>query len=86
MASINLVSVNTAPERAKKVIGTVIEQVKTKYNIVHAGNAEGKAIQASKKTSLNITLSYRRCETSTEVYYTCTRNFGKYNQISQINK
>ncbi|WWC90325.1 uncharacterized protein L201_005258 [Kwoniella dendrophila CBS 6074] len=36
---INLVSVNTVPERAKKVIGTVIENVKDKYNIVHAGNS-----------------------------------------------
>ncbi|WWC61518.1 uncharacterized protein I303_104102 [Kwoniella dejecticola CBS 10117] len=35
---INLVSVNTAPDRAKKVIGAVIENVKDRYNIVHAGN------------------------------------------------
>jgi hypothetical protein len=35
---INLVSVNTAPERAAKVIGAVINNVKDKYNIVHAGN------------------------------------------------
>lgn len=39
MAPVNLVSVNTAPERAKKVIGTVIENVKDKYDIVHAGNS-----------------------------------------------
>lgn len=37
---VNLVSVNTAPERAKKVIGQVIEAVKDKYSLVHAGNAE----------------------------------------------
>lgn len=36
--AVNLVSVNTAPERAKVVIGTVIENVKDKYSIVHAGN------------------------------------------------
>ncbi|KLT46543.1 hypothetical protein CC85DRAFT_253674 [Cutaneotrichosporon oleaginosum] len=36
---VNLVSVNTAPERAKKVIGEVIENVKHKYAIVHAGNS-----------------------------------------------
>jgi hypothetical protein len=36
---VNLVSVNTAPDRAKKVIGTVIENVKDKYSIVHAGNS-----------------------------------------------
>ncbi len=35
---INLVSVNTAPDRAKKVIGEVIDNVKDKYSIVHAGN------------------------------------------------
>ena len=34
-----LVSVNTAPDRAKKVIGAMIEMVKDRYTIVHAGNA-----------------------------------------------
>lgn len=38
-APVNLVSVNTAPDRAKLVIGTVIENVKDKYTIVHAGNS-----------------------------------------------
>ncbi|PWN86830.1 hypothetical protein FA10DRAFT_304719 [Acaromyces ingoldii] len=37
---VQLVSVNTAPDRAKKVIGAVIEQVKEKYAIEHAGNSE----------------------------------------------
>ncbi|OCF41070.1 hypothetical protein I317_05081 [Kwoniella heveanensis CBS 569] len=37
--TITLVSVNTAPDRAKKVIGGVIERVKDKYDIVHAGNS-----------------------------------------------
>ena len=37
-APVNLVSVNTAPDRAKVVIGKVIENVKDKYEIVHAGN------------------------------------------------
>lgn len=41
-APINLVSVNTAPDRAKKVIGAVIEEVKDRYNLVHAGNAESE--------------------------------------------
>jgi hypothetical protein len=36
---VNLVSVNTAPDRAKKVIGAVIDNVKDKYSIVHAGNS-----------------------------------------------
>lgn len=36
---VNLVSVNMAPERATKVIGEVIENVKDRYTIVHAGNS-----------------------------------------------
>ncbi|KAJ7754340.1 hypothetical protein DFH07DRAFT_743878 [Mycena maculata] len=35
-----LVSVNTAPERAKRLIGRVIEDVKDQYTIVHVANAE----------------------------------------------
>lgn len=37
---IKLVTVNNAPERAKRLIGRVIEDVKDQYTIVHAGNAE----------------------------------------------
>ncbi|KAJ9123163.1 hypothetical protein QFC22_001356 [Naganishia vaughanmartiniae] len=37
---VNLVSVNTAPERAKRLIGILIKDVSDKYTIVHAGNAE----------------------------------------------
>ncbi|TYJ51355.1 hypothetical protein B9479_008081 [Cryptococcus floricola] len=36
---INLVSVNTHPDRAQRVIGSVIQSVKDKYTIVHAGNS-----------------------------------------------
>ncbi|KAK8870092.1 hypothetical protein IAR55_000662 [Kwoniella newhampshirensis] len=36
---VNLISVNTFPDRANKVIGSVIEVVKDKYTIVHAGNS-----------------------------------------------
>jgi len=35
-----LVTVNNAPERAKILIGRVVEQVKDKYTIIHAGNAD----------------------------------------------
>jgi hypothetical protein len=35
-----LVTVNNAPERAKKLIGRVVEAVKDKYTIIHAGNAD----------------------------------------------
>ncbi|TNY21988.1 hypothetical protein DMC30DRAFT_415531 [Rhodotorula diobovata] len=37
---VGLVSVNTAPERAKKVLGEVCERVKPRYNIEHVGNAD----------------------------------------------
>lgn len=43
--SVNLVSVNTAPDRAKKVIGAVIDNVKDKYTIVHAGNSTSEWCQ-----------------------------------------
>ena len=39
---IYLVSVNTVPERANNVVGRVKENVKDRYNIVHAGNATCK--------------------------------------------
>jgi len=35
-----LVTVNNAPERAKSLVGRVIEDLKEKYTIVHAANAE----------------------------------------------
>lgn len=37
-----LVTVNTAPERAKRLIGRVVEDVKEKYTIVHVANVESK--------------------------------------------
>jgi hypothetical protein len=42
---INIISVNTAPDRAKKVIGAVIEKVKDRYDLVHAGNAESEYVE-----------------------------------------
>ncbi|WVQ73555.1 hypothetical protein IAR50_003133 [Cryptococcus sp. DSM 104548] len=38
VAPISLVSVNTHPDRAQRVIGSVIQKVKDRYTIVHAGN------------------------------------------------
>ena len=37
-----LVTVNTSPERARKIIGRLVEAVKDKYTIVHAANCEGR--------------------------------------------
>jgi hypothetical protein len=34
-----LVTVNTAPERAKRLIGRVVEDVKDQYTIIHIANA-----------------------------------------------
>jgi len=35
-----LVTVNTAPERARKLIGRVVDEVKDRYIIIHAANVE----------------------------------------------
>ena len=35
-----LVTVNNAPERAQRLVGRVVEDVKDRYTIIHAGNAE----------------------------------------------
>jgi hypothetical protein len=35
-----LVTVNNTPERAKRLIGRVVEEVKDKYIIEHVGNAD----------------------------------------------
>lgn len=35
-----LVTVNNAPERAKRIVGRVIEALKDQYTIIHAANAE----------------------------------------------
>ncbi|KAK4450039.1 hypothetical protein QBC34DRAFT_298087 [Podospora aff. communis PSN243] len=34
-----LVTVNKAPDRAKRLIGRVVEDVKEQYTIIHAGNS-----------------------------------------------
>jgi hypothetical protein len=39
-----LVTVNTAPERAFRLIGRVTEDVKDKYNIIHAANVDSKRL------------------------------------------
>lgn len=37
-----LVTVNTAPERAKRLIGRMVEALKDRYTIVHVDNCESK--------------------------------------------
>lgn len=36
-----LVTCNTAPERATRLVGRVVEGLKDKYTIIHAGNSPG---------------------------------------------
>jgi len=40
MSAIRLITVNTAPERAKRLIGRVVEEVKDRYIIEHVTNVE----------------------------------------------
>jgi hypothetical protein len=35
-----LVTVNTAPERAKRLIGRMVEALKDRYTIIHVDNCE----------------------------------------------
>lgn len=37
-----LVTVNTAPERARRLIGRLIEALKDEYDITHVDNCESK--------------------------------------------
>ncbi|KAF2219790.1 hypothetical protein BDZ85DRAFT_268329 [Elsinoe ampelina] len=56
-----LVTVNNAPERAKRLCGRVIENVKDKYTIIHAGNADSpeqvKAVVTEHKPDVLFTAS-----------------------------
>ncbi|KAL5336246.1 hypothetical protein BJX70DRAFT_285871 [Aspergillus crustosus] len=45
-----LVTVNTAPERAKRLIGRLVEGLKDQYTIVHVDNAENIEQVAPKVT------------------------------------
>ncbi|KAH8599294.1 hypothetical protein B0O99DRAFT_386692 [Bisporella sp. PMI_857] len=38
-----LVTVNTAPERAKRLVGRVVEQLKDQFTIIHAANVDNIA-------------------------------------------
>jgi hypothetical protein len=43
----HLVTVNTAPERAQRLIGRLVEALKDQYTIVHVDNCESKYIVPS---------------------------------------
>lgn len=64
---VNLVSVNTAPDRAKKVIGAVIEGVKDKYSIIHAGNSESKHKPLCERVRFLTLFSNRGCQANVTI-------------------
>jgi hypothetical protein len=37
-----LASVNKSPERAKRLIGVLVEDMKDKYTLIHVGNAKSE--------------------------------------------
>lgn len=47
-----LVTVNTAPDRAKRLIARVAEQLKDKYTIEHVANADCMSLVIESKTNL----------------------------------
>jgi hypothetical protein len=49
-----LVTVNTAPERAKRLIGRVAEALKEKYTILDVANVEGKPREGSKPNGTHL--------------------------------
>ena len=42
-----LVTVNTVPERAKRLVGRVVEELKDRYTIQHLANCESKRLPTS---------------------------------------
>ena len=59
-----LVTVNTAPERAKRLIGRVAENLKDQYTIIHVDNCESQYFISVKRISkfgifmISINLTY----------------------------
>lgn len=56
-----LVTVNTAPERAKRLIGRLIEALKDDYDIEHVDNAESKSSRCWYVAITNKTRHRRGC-------------------------
>jgi len=78
-----LVTVNTAPERAKRLIGRVAEDLKDQYTIVHVANAECElgtirssrpfeAVHTTKKTEYNTASPVQCCPVRSAIH--CLRN------------
>ncbi|OJT09781.1 hypothetical protein TRAPUB_13740 [Trametes pubescens] len=70
-ASIKLVTVNTAPERAKRLVGRVVEDLKDRFTIVHVANVERiedvRATVAREQPNLLFTASMWTAEQAQEI-------------------
>lgn len=53
-----LVTVNTAPERAKRLIGRVVEDLKDQYTIQHMANCESMSHIHTYTYTLSLSLSF----------------------------
>jgi len=78
--SYKLVTVNSNPERAKMIVGKVIEAVKDQYTIVHAANAESELfnqnfVDEMATCSLN---SHRPRSSKTIIRGDCARYCGTF--------
>ncbi|KZT07259.1 uncharacterized protein LAESUDRAFT_651747 [Laetiporus sulphureus 93-53] len=71
MPALKLITVNTAPERARRLIGRIVEDVKDRYTIVHLDNVERiedvKAALEREKPDLLFTASMWTPEQAQEI-------------------
>lgn len=56
-----LVTVNTAPERAKRLIGRVVEDLKDQYTIQHVANCESMSALYHPEAHYVTLLGFRIC-------------------------
>ena len=59
MSPIKLLTVNTVPERAKRIIGTIVDEVSDKYEILHVANAERRSVPVDKGVWIVLSCSCR---------------------------
>ena len=51
MRNYRLFTANTAPERAKRLIGRVVEELKDTYSVEHIANCEGLPLESQSQKS-----------------------------------
>lgn len=57
-----LITVNTAPERAKRLIGRVVEALRDRYTIIHIDNCESASRRASSVSILTVCIEIEDVE------------------------